>query len=94
MSFAGVELPIWQFCVHSAVKLYFFKQSVIVGRVLRLRWNTQWQQNANFNSLWLRESLEKGVLFGTPSLTDCLTGLTGSSTRAFDSSMADCQALN
>ena len=46
--------------------------------------------------------LGKGELFVAPSLEDCLTGLTGSSTRAgtgctdlqpIGSSVADCQAL-
>ncbi len=43
--------------------------------------------------------LGKGGLFVTPPIEDCLTGLTGSSTRAetgcaeLHSSVADCQAL-
>ena len=56
-------------------------QNVVVGRVLRLR-----QQYSSFDSPILSRAglghLGKGGLFVAPSLEDCLTGLTGSSTRA------------
>ncbi len=65
--------------------MLYLRTHVFVGRVLRLRRNTHWQKNASFDSLLSRAGLGvilgKGGLFVTPPL-DCLTGLTGSSTRA------------
>ena len=60
---------------------------ILFVSVLRLRRNTHWQQNDSFDSLLSRAGLGhlgKGWLVrGTPTtyVEDCLTGLTGSSTR-------------
>ena len=76
----------------------------VVGRILRLRRNTEWQEYANFNSLLSGAglgNLGKGG-FVTPSIEDCLTRLMGSSNQArtgctdlqfMGSRLADCQAL-
>ena len=65
----------------------------LVVRALRLRRNTHWQDYASFDSLLARAGLGhlvKGwIVCGTPAIEDCLTGLTGSSTRAG----ADCTDL-
>ncbi len=55
---------------------------IFVGRVLRLRRNTHWQDIASFDSLLSLGILGKGGLFVVPPLEDCLTGLTRSSTQA------------
>ena len=69
------------------------------GRVLRLRRNTHWHQNASLTAycpVMAYGILRKGGLFVAPPLEDCLTWLTGSSTLAgtgcSDSNLADCQS--
>ncbi len=80
-------------------------QRLVVNCVLRLRRNTHWQEGTSFDNLLSHAGLGhmgKGGLYVTPPLEDCLTGLTGSSTRAgtvgtdlqlIGGSVADCQTL-
>ena len=82
--------------------LKVFKPSFVVGRVLRLRRNKHWQQNASFDDLCagLGHLGKEWIVCGTTARK--LPGLTGFSTQAGTgctdlllvcSSAADCQAL-